>query len=132
MFSTRFIRKDGQPDEIYSYNAVEDAVNHLRLFKDDDSDLYRNISVLDEKNGIVLSYIHFDRNGKIDAFLNDGDTVKIRPEWSAPGEEKYFYRVLNINENVDRCDIKCLNSSLSLGSVQTVDTNMISVDYSKG
>ncbi len=45
MYVVRFVRKDGQPDEEYYYNCLKDAQFHFNLFKDDDSGLYKNISL---------------------------------------------------------------------------------------
>ena len=52
-YITRFIRKDGQPNEEYYWNKESDAVKQLELFIDDDSDLYRTIEVVDENDNTV-------------------------------------------------------------------------------
>ena len=43
MYGVKFIRRDGQPDEIYYYHKKEDAEYHLHLFDNDDSGLYSNV-----------------------------------------------------------------------------------------
>ncbi len=40
MYVVKFIRKDGQPDEIYYYHRREDAEYHLHLFDNDDPKIY--------------------------------------------------------------------------------------------
>lgn len=46
-YIVRFIRKDGKPVEEFFYHAFEAAISHLLLFKDDDSDLYIRIEIID-------------------------------------------------------------------------------------
>lgn len=38
-YLVRFVRRDGQPDEIYDYAHRSDAEYHFGLFRDDDSGL---------------------------------------------------------------------------------------------
>ena len=49
MYAVKFIRKDGQPDEIYYYHKEEDAEYHLHLFDNDDSGLYSNVVLMGVK-----------------------------------------------------------------------------------
>ena len=46
MYVVRFVRRDGKPDEEYYYHTLEAARNHFKLFYDDDSGLYKTISLL--------------------------------------------------------------------------------------
>ena len=46
MYITRFIRKDHKPPEEYYYHTQTEALAHLDLFRDDDSNLYEKIEVL--------------------------------------------------------------------------------------
>ena len=46
MFSVRFVRKDGKPDEEYYYHTLQEAETHKKLFDDDDSDLYERIEII--------------------------------------------------------------------------------------
>ena len=57
-----FVRADGQPDENYVYWQKEDAVNHMNLFVDDDSGLYKCIELLlwDNNKASVLHKIRFE------------------------------------------------------------------------
>ena len=43
-YIVQFQRKDGQPDEEYIYPNKDDAERHFRLFRNDDSGLYRKIA----------------------------------------------------------------------------------------
>ena len=46
-YIVRFIRKDDKPVEEFLYHTFEDATSHLLLFRDDDSDLYARIEIID-------------------------------------------------------------------------------------
>ena len=48
MFVVRFNRKDGDVEE-YLYHRLKDAQYHLDLFKQDDSELYESIEIVEEK-----------------------------------------------------------------------------------
>ena len=63
-YITRFIRKDGQPNEEYYWNKESDAVKHLELFIDDDSDLYERIEVVDENDRIICGWENFNEETK--------------------------------------------------------------------
>ena len=48
-YLVRFVRRDGQPDEIYDYAHYahrSDAEYHFGLFRDDDSELYDRIELI--------------------------------------------------------------------------------------
>ena len=59
MYTTRFIHKDGQKDEEYWYHTEEEAIAHMELFRNDDSNLYKKIVVVDESEEI-RNFISFD------------------------------------------------------------------------
>ncbi len=46
-YIVRFIRKDGKPVEEFFSHTFEAAISHFLLFKDDDSDLYIRIEIID-------------------------------------------------------------------------------------
>lgn len=48
MYTVIFIRRDDQPDEIYYYNHLDEARHHFELFRDDDSELYNRIELVQE------------------------------------------------------------------------------------
>lgn len=54
MYLVKFICKSGSPDEDYYYARKEDAVNHMELFRDDDSNLYERIELLVEKGNMEM------------------------------------------------------------------------------
>ena len=59
MYIVRFIRQDKQPAELYYYPRKEDALYHLNMFHDDDSELYTRIDVIEdnEKETMIASVI---------------------------------------------------------------------------
>lgn len=61
MYTVIFKRKDNQPDEIFTYNSLEEAQYHFNLFKNDDSDLYSRIELCQEKGSIkmLMDVIYF-------------------------------------------------------------------------
>lgn len=50
LFVVVFEREDKLPNEEYYYHRFVDAMNHVKLFEDDDSGIYRRIVVLNENN----------------------------------------------------------------------------------
>ena len=46
IFIVRFVRRDRKPNENYCYNTLEEATQHFNLFKDDDSNLYKEICIM--------------------------------------------------------------------------------------
>ena len=50
-YVTRFYRRDGKPREDYYYKTKEEALNHLDLFRGDDSGLYELIEVVNLEIG---------------------------------------------------------------------------------
>lgn len=122
-YIVRFIPEDGGVPEEYFYPTEKDAENHLSLFEDDDSGLYKYIAILDPSNTVTHILI-FDGTTMREN-LKDGDIVRLRPEYANPEELKYLYEVYNINEEMGRCTIGCLNSGMALGSSETVGLEMI-------
>ena len=58
-YIVRFVRKDKKADEKYYYLSYCNALNHLALFKDDDSGLYKRIEIIDCQS-LRLPYIVLD------------------------------------------------------------------------
>lgn len=52
-FIVRFCRKDSKPEEDYYYNNIVDAKYHLSLFADDDSGLYDNITLYNNRDEVI-------------------------------------------------------------------------------
>ena len=124
MFLTKFIRKDGKHDEEYFYHSASDAIGHLSLFIDDESNLYKRIVASDEGKNTVLQILVFDEQGKATSFKN-GDVVRLHPDFCSEGERRYLYAITNINDRMMRCTISCLNSGMVIPPSQVVSLNMI-------
>ena len=58
-YIVRFERVDYKPAEEYYYRDKEDAANHLQLFLDDDSGLYRRIVIIDLDSNKEIATIAF-------------------------------------------------------------------------
>ena len=54
-----------------------------------------------------------------------GDIVRYAPEWCTQGERKYLHVVIESYEDVGRCKIKTLNSSLVFAPVEWCDFEML-------
>ena len=130
-FVTRFVtrKKDssGNGEELYYYNTKEEALAHLALFRNDDSALYENITVMDVKTTTVLALLMFDENGKESLYVEDGWFARLRPEYRQPEEARNVYLIRNINEVMKRCTITCLTSSMVLKPSETVGLEMVMV-----
>lgn len=123
MYITRFTTVSKEIQD-YFYQNVIDAENHLNLFLDDESKLYRSISVIDLEKDTVLGILPFI-NGRPQKLIVHGSIVTIKPEWCSPGEEKYIFRVSNIHEQLEHACITCLNSIMTIKPSEIVDINMI-------
>lgn len=62
-YTVRFVRRDEKADEKYYYLAYGDALNHLALFKNDDSGLYKRIEIVDNRS-LRLPYVVLDFQDK--------------------------------------------------------------------
>ena len=52
-YTVCFVRKDSKPEEIYYYHTFREAKEHLNLFQEDDSELYKRIEIRDLKENIL-------------------------------------------------------------------------------
>lgn len=61
VFTVKFIRRDKKPNEEYFYHAWEDAEYHFSLFRNDDSNLYEEIVLVQasEEAETILDRIKF-------------------------------------------------------------------------
>ena len=57
LYIVRFIRRDFLPNEDYYYYNKEHALEHYNLFKEDDSNLYKRIELLE--NSAIIDTITF-------------------------------------------------------------------------
>ena len=127
MYEVKFIHKEDPRDDIYYYHTIEDALNHFNLFLDDNSCLYKSISIMDVENQTILCFMNFKDDGSADRILSNGCYVRLNKDWCRPEERKYIYRVSNINEEMERCLITCYDPNLPLPSSENVDIYMIDV-----
>ena len=124
MFITRFTRVDGQQAEEYRFVSKEEAIAHLHLFDNDDSGLYQNIAVIEDRDNTVICILLFEE-GKPKAFFAIGDIVRLVPEFASANERRLIYSISNINEATQKVDITCLNSGMAITPTETVGLNMI-------
>jgi len=124
MYLVNFIRKDGGPNEEYYYHAEKEAVSHMALFAEDNSNLYKCIVVSDESKNKVLQILCFDDEGKATSF-KDGDIVRLHPDYCEMEERQFLYMITNINDRTMRAQIGCLNSGLRIPGTETVGLEMI-------
>lgn len=124
MYITRFVRKDDKPNEEYFYITKEAALRHMMLFTEDDSNLYRNISVLDEETNTVLAVIAFEGK-RIPKLFHIGSKVQLVEAWVKPEELDNIYEITNLNERTERAIICCLTSTMNIKSTEMVGFEMI-------
>ena len=124
MFITRFTGLNGNTED-YSYRTEKEAVDHLCLFLDDDSGLYKNIAVLDDSN-YVLHILPF-RDGKPENVISHKCIVRLRKEYASPEEIKrnHMFVVTNINENTERLNITCISTDMCIPPTEIVGLDMV-------
>jgi hypothetical protein len=108
------------PREEYYYTTLTDAMNHLKLFLDDDSGLYRKISLIHDRTNTVLRCLFFSKSGQLRADFSEGDIVRLAPSSATPGERKLIFSITNINDATGRIEIACLNSGLAIPPTELV------------
>lgn len=124
MYITRFLKtNDGNED--YLYKTEKEARNHLELFLNDDSGLYRNISVIDDDISMRILCILPFKNGIPGDLINAGDIVRLKEEYSHPEERTNLYVVKNMNEQSENIQIMCITSDMVLKPIETVKIDMI-------
>ena len=106
----------------YEYTLLEEAKDAMDTINDfEDLSL---VALFDTEANTVVRLFHFE-NGKLRASFWDGDIVRLRKNYREPGEEKYIYRVTDINENTGRCLIICENGGLPVPCSECVGVEMI-------
>lgn len=124
MFITRFTKLNGNTED-YSYHAEKEAVDHLHLFLDDDSGLYKNIAILDDRN-YVLHILPF-RDGKPAEIISHKCIVRLRKEYASPEEIKrnHMFVVTNINEHTERINITSISTDMRIPPTEIVGLEMV-------
>lgn len=108
--------------ETYEYTLLEEAKDAMDTINDfEDLSL---VALFDTEANTVVRLFHFE-NGKLRASFWDGDIVRLRKNYREPGEEKYIYRVTDINENTGRCLITCENSGMPVPCSECVGIEMV-------
>lgn len=133
MFITRFTSTDkDKTAEDYLYHTEQEAPDHLLLFKDDVSGLYRNIAIIDDRN-YVLHILPF-AEGKPQDVISAGGCVKVRLKYSSHEEIEWddVFVVTNMNEWSDRINITCLTINMVLKLAETVGVEMVHHINAKG
>ncbi len=59
MYIVRFTRRDGKQDEDYYYCDIKYALEHISLYKSDDSNLYTSILLMEADTLQVVDSIVF-------------------------------------------------------------------------
>ena len=124
MFITRFVKADGSPNEDYYYHSSQEAVDHMNLFQNDDSGLYKNISVLNEKTNTVICILPF-AGGIPKEVIREGSIVRFDHRYCTEGERKYLFVVRNINESSEKLVITCINSKMAISPSEDVGIEMV-------
>ena len=121
---TRFTRLDGNVED-YRYHTEKEATEHLMLFCDDDSGLYKNVAVIDEKDYVIhlLPFV----NGKPLDVLDAGCLVQLRDEFASEEErrKKDIFVVTNMNEWSGRVNITCITTNMALKPTECVGMEMV-------
>jgi hypothetical protein len=60
----------------------------------------------------------------VKATIRKGDTIRIKPEWQDPGDEKFVWVALE-DEDGGRVRIAPINTGLAIPPNQVVNTNMV-------
>lgn len=108
--------------ESFAYALLEEAKKVMDTIAD-----FKGIGMvvlLDTEADTVVRVFHCE-NGILRASFWDADLVKLRKGYFEPGEEKYIYRVTDINENTGRCLIICENSGMPIPCSECVGLETI-------
>lgn len=108
--------------ETRNYTLLEEAKDAMDTINDFEG--LSMVALFDIETNVVVRLFHFE-NGKLRASFWDGDIVRLRKNYSNPGEGKYIYRVTDINENTGRCLITCENSGTPIPCSESVGVEMI-------
>lgn len=117
--------KSGKVEEKL-FTAREEALREYAKLREYNSSAYSMVALLDCKSNIVLNLLQFEA-GQLRLDLADGDVVRLREGFYEKGEEKYLYKVSDINENTGRCLILCINSGAAIPAAESVDVAMVEV-----
>ncbi|WP_276768801.1 hypothetical protein [Phascolarctobacterium succinatutens] len=126
-YALRLIAAEKNKVEEQFFSTKEEALKEYAKLREDNSGAHSLVALLDCKNNTVLHLLQFEA-GQLRIDLADGDVVRLREGYYEKGEEKYLYKVSDINENTGRCLILCINSGAAIPAAESVDVRMVEVD----
>lgn len=125
-YALRLIAAKNNKVEEQFFSTLDEAVMEYAKLREDNSGAYSLVALLDCQSKIVLHLLQFE-DGQLRIDLADGDVVRLREGFYEKGEEKYLYKVSDINENTGRCLILCINSGAAIPTAESVDIGMVEV-----
>lgn len=123
-YALRLIAEENNKAEEQFFFTKEEALKEYAELHEDNSGDYSMVALLDCKSNTVLHLLQFE-NGQLRIDLADGDVVRLREGFYEKGEEKYLYKVSDINENTGRCLILCINSGAAFPAAESVGIAMV-------
>lgn len=123
-YALRLISAKSSKVEEKLFSTKEDALKEYAKLREDKSGTYSLVALLDCQSNTVLNLLQFE-DSKLRIDLADGDVVRLREGFYEKGEEKYLYKVSDINENTGRCLILCINSGNTIPAAESVDVAMV-------
>lgn len=125
-YALRLIAAEDNKVEEQHFSTKEEALKEYAKLREDNSGVYSLVALLDCKCNTVLHLLQLEA-GQLRVDLADGDVVRLREGFYEKGEEKYLYKVSDINENTRRCLILCINSGDAIPAAESVDIGMVEV-----
>lgn len=125
-YALRLIAAENNKVEEKFFSTKEEALKEYAKLREYNSSAYSMVALLDCKSNTVLNLLQFEA-GQLRLDLADGDVVRLREGFYEKGEEKYLYKVSDINENTGRCLILCINSGAAIPAAESVDIGMVIV-----
>lgn len=130
-YALRLIAAENNKVEEQFFSTKEEALKEYAKLSEDKSGAHSLVALLDCKSNTVLHLLQYEA-GQLRIDLADGDVVRLREGYYEKGEEKYLYKVSDINENTGRCLIVCVNSGATIPAAESVGIGMVDIfTYSK-
>ena len=123
-YALRLIDAKNNMVEEQFFSTEEESLKEYAKLCEDNSGAYSLVALLDCQSKSVMHLLQFEA-GQLRIDLADGDVVRLREGFYEKGEEKYLYKVSDINENTGRCLILCINSGATIPAAESVDVRMV-------
>lgn len=123
-YALRLIDAKNNMVEEQFFSTEEESLKEYTKLREDNSGAYSLVALLDCQSKSVMHLLQFEA-GQLRIDLADGDVVRLREGFYEKGEEKYLYKVSDINENTGRCLILCINSGAAFPAAESVDVRMV-------